>query len=205
MGRVKAVLKFLTNDALYDERFLEVALQEALPGRLFGYVPGIVSGTKVALTATSGGNMRCIFTNYNGLIKPQGYTIIRPENEVDEASLWQAARATTAAPIFFKPITVAGQEFFDGGLGFPNPIELATWEATRIWDKSTPHDVTISLGTGESVKRLSRGKTHSFQRLWSSFMDFLDGDIRYRDIRNGLDEKQRKDFFRLNTELPFPI
>lgn len=133
------------------------------------------------------------------------------------------ARATTAAPMyvyvhiyiflisandhssFFKPITVAGQEFWDGGLGFPNPIELAMWESSRIWGKNISHDVTISLGTGEASKGLPRRRTHSLQRLWTSFMDFLDGHTRYGDVRNGLDEQRRQDFFRLNTELPFPI
>ncbi|OQE10117.1 hypothetical protein PENFLA_c001G05423 [Penicillium flavigenum] len=205
LGRLKAVVKYITSDAMYDERFLEGALQETLPGHLFGYVPGIASGTKVALTATSGGNARSIFTNYNGSAEPMGYTVVRPENTDDEALLWQAARATTAAPIFFRPITVASQEFWDGGLGFPNPIELAMWESSRVWGKNISHDVTISLGTGEASKSLPKRKTHSLQRLWNSFMDFLDGHTRYGDIRNGLDEQRRQDFFRLNTELPFPI
>ncbi|KAJ6001642.1 hypothetical protein N7522_006869, partial [Penicillium canescens] len=196
LGRLKAVVKYITSDAMYDERFLEGALQETLPGQLFGYVPGIVSGTKVALTATSGGNARSIFTNYNGSAQPMGYTVVRPENNQDEAALWEA---------FFKPITVAGQEFWDGGLGFPNPIELAMWECSRIWDKNISHDVIISLGTGEASKGLPKRKTHSLQKLWTSFMDFLDGHTRYGDVRNGLDEQRRQDFFRLNTELPFPI
>jgi hypothetical protein len=108
---------------------------------------------------------------------------------------------------FFKPITIAGQDFWDGGLAFPSPIELAMWEATRIWTESTVHDVTISLGTGEIVKDDSTvtRASHSIQRLWSSFMDFLDSHTRARDVRNGLGQEQRRDFFRLDTQLPFPI
>lgn len=79
------------------------------------------------------------------------------------------------------------------------------WEASRIWDESTPHDVTISLGTGEVSKPLSKRKTHSLQRLWTSFMDFLDGHTKYGDVRNGMDDQRKQDFFRLNTQLPFPI
>lgn len=52
---------------MYDERFLEDALRDLLKDdHLFGYVPNTISGTKVALTTTSNGNSRCIFTNYNG-------------------------------------------------------------------------------------------------------------------------------------------
>lgn len=79
------------------------------------------------------------------------------------------------------------------------------WESSRIWDRDLSHDVTISLGTGEASKGLTKRKTHSLQRLWASFMDFLDGHTRYGDVRDRLDEQRRQDFFRLNTELPFPI
>lgn len=61
------MIQYIKTDAMYDEQFLEGALQETLKDRpLFGHVPGTVPGTKVAVTATSGGNTRSIFTNYNG-------------------------------------------------------------------------------------------------------------------------------------------
>lgn len=102
-------------------------------------------------------------------------------------------------------MNVGGEDFWDGGLGFPNPIELTTWEANRIWPGCT-HDVTISLGTGKATKtKKSCKRGHSIQRLWSSFMDFLDGQTRLYDMTNGLSQQRQKDFFRLDTELPFPI
>ncbi|KAJ5215833.1 uncharacterized protein N7498_002240 [Penicillium cinerascens] len=65
-GRIKSMLHYVTTDAMYDESFLEESLQEILKDcKLFRYIPGIISGTKVALTATSTGNKRSIFTNYN--------------------------------------------------------------------------------------------------------------------------------------------
>ncbi|KAJ5178851.1 hypothetical protein N7492_002061 [Penicillium capsulatum] len=210
-GRLKSLVHYVTTDAMYDECFLEDALRDLLKdNHLFGYVPNTISGTKVALTTTSRGNSRFILTNYNGstpLAKTGGYTIIRPREIHNEPLLWQAARATTAAPIFFKPVKIAGEEFCDGGLAFPSPIELATWEASRIWNEDTVNDVTISLGTGEVTKSLpiDSGRSHSLQRLWSSFMDFLDGHSRSRDMKNGLCQQQRKDFFRLDTQLPSPI
>lgn len=72
IGRLKAAFKYIISDAMYDERFLEGALQETLPGPMFEYVPNIISRTKVALTATSGGNTQSIFTNYNGSKAPRG-------------------------------------------------------------------------------------------------------------------------------------
>jgi patatin-like phospholipase/acyl hydrolase len=36
--------------------------------------------------------------------------------------LWQAARATSAAPAYFKPLQVNGYTLVDGGLGANNPL-----------------------------------------------------------------------------------
>lgn len=52
-----------------------------------------------------------------------------------------------------------------------------------------------------------KGKTsnHSLRRLWASFMDFLDGHTRSRDMTNCLSEQHRNDYFRLDTKLSSPI
>lgn len=36
-------------------------------------------------------------------------------------SIWQAARATSAAPTYFPRMNIDGIDFLDGGLGFNNP------------------------------------------------------------------------------------
>lgn len=67
IGRLKSMVNYITTDAMYDENFLEGALQETFQNsQFFGYVPNIVQGTKVAVTATSGGNARSVLANYNG-------------------------------------------------------------------------------------------------------------------------------------------
>lgn len=38
-----------------------------------------------------------------------------------DIKIWEAARATSAAPTFFGPITVGGFELIDGGMGANNP------------------------------------------------------------------------------------
>jgi predicted acylesterase/phospholipase RssA len=35
--------------------------------------------------------------------------------------LWQVARATSAAPMYFSPITIEDKSYVDGGLGTNNP------------------------------------------------------------------------------------
>jgi patatin-like phospholipase/acyl hydrolase len=43
-------------------------------------------------------------------------------NKFTNFKIWEAARATSAAPIFFKRLEKDGKKFIDGGLGFNNPI-----------------------------------------------------------------------------------
>lgn len=58
----------------------------------------------------------------------RGPTIFRSYINRNEKSaspdikVWEAARATSAAPAYFKPQTVGDDEFVDGGLGANNPV-----------------------------------------------------------------------------------
>ncbi|KZS88177.1 FabD/lysophospholipase-like protein [Sistotremastrum niveocremeum HHB9708] len=74
--------------------------------------------------------------------------------EVDSfnCKIWEAARATSAAPTFFKPMAIgldgAKEEFIDGGLGFNNPTELAITEAKEQFP-NMPISCIVSLGSGK--------------------------------------------------------
>jgi len=61
--------------------------------------------------------------------------------------IWEAARATSAAPTFFQPITIKGVKYGDGGTGWNNPTAEAIAEAHSIWP-SRPIGCLLSLGTG---------------------------------------------------------
>lgn len=73
------------------------------------------------------------------------------EHDADECSIWQAARATTAAPSFFKPVRIEipspGGVFIDGGLIYNNPTELVIKEAKKIWT-DLDYFCVVSVGTG---------------------------------------------------------
>jgi patatin-like phospholipase/acyl hydrolase len=63
------------------------------------------------------------------------------------AAIWEAARATSAAPTFFVPITINNVEYGDGGTGWNNPTKEAINEAHKIWPHR-PVGCVVSLGTG---------------------------------------------------------
>lgn len=78
-----------------------------------------------------------------------------------DCKIWEAARATSAAPTFFEPIEIdtgfgISTRYTDGGIGHNNPIDLVLQEASILF----PHRKVaciISIGTGKPKNsKLSR-------------------------------------------------
>ena len=64
--------------------------------------------------------------------------------------IWEAARATSAAPTFFKLIEIGrGQPFIDGGLGRNNPSRVVLHEANTLFG-TRPIGCLVSIGTGQA-------------------------------------------------------
>ena len=64
-----------------------------------------------------------------------------------KATIWQAGRATSAAPLYFPSIEVDGQRYWDGGMHSNNPIIEVVKEATQEYP-NRPFDAIVSIGTG---------------------------------------------------------
>ena len=73
------------------------------------------------------------------------------ENATFNCTIWEASRATSAAPTYFDPISIGdpGQQeiFVDGGLGYNNPIEQVLEEAKRVFPGRRVACI-VSIGTG---------------------------------------------------------
>ena len=69
----------------------------------------------------------------------------------DKCPIWQAGRATSAAPSYFPPtwveVPAPGGWYIDGGLKRNNPSEVALIEAKRHW-KTVKRVMIVSVGTG---------------------------------------------------------
>jgi predicted acylesterase/phospholipase RssA len=64
--------------------------------------------------------------------------------------IWEAARATSAAPTFFKHIEIGGEQLFiDGGLGRNNPSRMVLHEANTLF-RARPIGCLVSVGTGHA-------------------------------------------------------
>lgn len=72
-------------------------------------------------------------------------------HNASKCAIWEAGRATSAAPTFFKQIEIEiprpGGTFVDGGFAHNNPAELALSEAQKLWTK-TKRFCLVSVGTG---------------------------------------------------------
>ncbi|KAI1736759.1 FabD/lysophospholipase-like protein [Xylaria scruposa] len=113
--------------------------------------------TKVAITTTSSvAQHAVVLANYN---RPDPteyelpYRFDRSDGAAREFKVWEAARATSAAPPYFKPFLKHETQtsFIDGALYHNNPVWVAHHERKLIWgDKATsPPDILLSLGTGK--------------------------------------------------------
>jgi predicted acylesterase/phospholipase RssA len=74
-------------------------------------------------------------------------------NENPNCLIWEAARATTAAPTFFKSINICGpdgisEEFTDGGLKWNNPVKVLIEEGARVFGNERRVACVVSIGTG---------------------------------------------------------
>ncbi|KAL4993992.1 FabD/lysophospholipase-like protein [Aspergillus recurvatus] len=215
LGTIKSAFNYVVKDAIYDEELLESLIKETfgLHTVFFSHSPAVIPGTRVAVTAMTHGSLPSVFTNYNGtshiqreVIEPAprfqetSYIAIRPHDTEKEPLLWEVARATSAAPIFFRPVTMDTGDFWDGALGFPNPTKLARWEGNRLWPNAVM-DVAISLGTGEEPKHSISANSRS--RLIDSFNLLLDGEFHFLNLKTG--SKTDRELLRLNTKLSHPI
>ncbi|KAF2012508.1 hypothetical protein BU24DRAFT_442957 [Aaosphaeria arxii CBS 175.79] len=162
----------------YRTQPLDDALKECFGNEaLFGgelHTPR--SGRKVAVTsATETGEQAVIFTNYNRVDDEEiHYRLKRPHHPEDDVMIREAARATSAAPTFFKPFRNerTKEGFLDGAVFHNNPVRIANYESKLLWpDAERCHpDILLSLGTGrhgidepETFLNVDRGDNRRMQ------------------------------------------
>ena len=122
-----------------------------------------------------------VFANYNRELEGDiSYRFERPEHPDHELRLWEVARATSAAPTYFKPFVNdrTHRGYLDGAIYHKNPVEVANDERRLIWpDERDLHpDILLSIGTGhfgEARGPFDTAKKASNKRrtLWHRDMD----------------------------------
>ncbi|KAF2758985.1 hypothetical protein EJ05DRAFT_499409 [Pseudovirgaria hyperparasitica] len=143
----------------YRTRPLEEVLQNHFkPERIFGgfHEASASYRRKVAITsATETGEHAVIFTNYNRAEDGSvNYRMERPDEPRNELLLWEVARATSAAPTFFRPLVNSRTKegYLDGAIYHNNPVRIANYESKLLWPDAQDYhpDILLSIGTGHN-------------------------------------------------------
>lgn len=137
--------KMLLTRAYYDTKVLETTLQKEC-------------GYGVLIDSLSDEHMNRVFVvssvmsrNPKELFLFRNYTYpVGHESRYDgtvEAQLWEALRASSAAPTFFTEIRVNGELHADGAIVANNPTAVAVHECKCMFP-GVPIEMLVSLGNG---------------------------------------------------------
>ena len=101
--------------------------------------------------------------NMNAKIPRLFRTYEAPKYTTPNCTIWEAVRATSASPNFFKRIVIDGEPYVDGGMGCNNPVQQVLQEAELVFPDRHVACI-ISIGAGQA-RTLSIPKLGWFQRV----------------------------------------
>ncbi|KAH6613399.1 hypothetical protein F5144DRAFT_616347 [Chaetomium tenue] len=240
-------------DALMSSRYktgpFVNALQKAFPKDLYLFsdanprTKSRVFSTRVAVTTTGDGSAprTHLLANYNHpVVRREGtaavdYHFQRPDRRMEEIKVWQAARATSAAPGYFKPFhhKETSNVYFDGAFFHNNPVQIANQERELLWPNSDQPDILLSLGAGKAEEPEKKENTapttppkertifgniqRKFNLLQANLDANLDCDLAWQNFERSQASKTRRqhgqkpdksscsNLIRLNPEVPGSI
>ncbi|XP_040894623.1 calcium-independent phospholipase A2-gamma-like isoform X2 [Toxotes jaculatrix] len=143
---IVGTVKMGWSHAFYDSEAWENILKEKMGSHLLVETSRNPECPKVAAVSTivnRGTPLKAyVFRNYNLLPGVRSHYLGGCQHQ-----LWQAIRATSAAPGYFQEFTLGNDLHQDGGLLINNPTALAIHECQCLWP-NTPLECVVSLGTG---------------------------------------------------------
>jgi hypothetical protein len=112
----------------------------------------------VAIRESSTSSVPCLFRSYEHP-PPHSKPLGKNNGPSINCTIWEAARATTAAPMYFKPMKIEKHRFVDGGLAANNPSWLVLNEIEQIEGSKDAIEFFLSVGTGVAPASLSPKNT----------------------------------------------
>ncbi|XP_041851872.1 calcium-independent phospholipase A2-gamma-like isoform X2 [Melanotaenia boesemani] len=143
---IVGTVKMGWSHAFYDSEAWENILKEKMGSQLLVETsrnPECPKVTAVSTIVNRGLPLKAyVFRNYNLLPGVRSHYMGGCQHQ-----LWQAVRATSAAPGYFQEFALGDDLHQDGGLLINNPTALAIHECKCLWP-NTPLECVVSLGTG---------------------------------------------------------
>ena len=143
--------------------------------------------------------LRSYRNEYEDTLLPQFRSLI------PSIKIWEAARATSAAPTYFRPMEVGGYKLLDGGLGANNPLGWLWLEVWAIFGPRRSTAVFLSLGTGIPPNKSLAGITGLVSNMSGVATNSEITHILMRNLINAYAPSPRQTkYWRLNvgTEIP---
>nr|XP_006122563.1 calcium-independent phospholipase A2-gamma [Pelodiscus sinensis]XP_025040152.1 calcium-independent phospholipase A2-gamma [Pelodiscus sinensis] len=156
---IVGTMKMGWNHAFYDSDIWEKMLKDRMGSDLMIETARNPKCPKVAAVSTivnRGIPLKAfVFRNYNHFPGIKSHYIGGCQYK-----LWQAIRASSAAPGYFQEYVLGNDLHQDGGLLLNNPTALAVHECKCLWP-NVPLQCVISLGTGRYESERKNSITHT--------------------------------------------
>ncbi|TVY92172.1 Calcium-independent phospholipase A2-gamma [Lachnellula willkommii] len=165
----------ILRDGIFKTTNLEKAIQDVLKSKLGK------GGAEARMIEEGSGGFVCAVTTKHIDGEPSLFRSWKAaKTPGPNCKIWEACRATSAAPRFFKTIYITDsgikKEYFDGGFGYNNPTEVLIKEAIREFDSTKEITCIVSIGTGQP--KVSQVNTSSlWQRTFPT--DFIEALKKY--------------------------
>lgn len=192
---IVGTVKMGWSHAFYDSDIWEKMLKEKMGSNLMIETARNSTCPKVAAVSTivnRGTPLKAfVFRNYNHFPGVKSHYIGGCQYK-----LWQAIRASSAAPGYFQEYVLGNDLHQDGGLLLNNPSALAVHECKCLWP-NVPLQCLISLGTGRYE---SEGKTNvTYTSLKAKLTNVISSATDTEEVHTMLDALLPSDtYFRFN-------
>ncbi|XP_038636164.1 calcium-independent phospholipase A2-gamma [Scyliorhinus canicula] len=191
---IVGTMKMGWSHAFYESEPWEKILKERMGEELLIQTARNPKSPKVAAVSTivnKGTPLKAfVFRNYNHLPSVRSHYMGGCQYK-----LWQAIRASSAAPGYFQEYAIGRNLHQDGGLLINNPCALAIHECKRLWP-NTPFQCVISLGTGRYE---TLGKNVTYTSLKAKLTNVISSATDTEEVHTMLDALLPPDtYFRFN-------
>ncbi|NGX46950.1 MAG: hypothetical protein K1000chlam3_00317 [Chlamydiae bacterium] len=147
------------NNALQISSDFEIIRQQVQPKYSAEGIEGVLKERFGNLRLSQLLPIEVFATSFNtSKMKHQLWSKFHAERRIaPDIPVWQAARASSAAPTYFPAFDISQEEFIDGGVCMNNPTLELIFQALRMGYRR--EDLfCVSLGTGEFLKPLASTK-----------------------------------------------
>ena len=142
-----------------------------------------------------------MFRTYDSVNSKADHT--RNPGSAATCQIWEAARATSAAPQYFAPIIIDKTRFVDGGFGTNNPTFEAFNELSQSKADSPLGPLVISIGSGtgrrHSSFKPSRVKPNIVSSLYSA-INIATGTQRVHEEMSVIAREGKFEYFRFEVD-----